>query len=65
MSAQSGRPTDETGAGPGRIRIVEVLAPAWVKQKKVRIRYQRLDSYEFVNHTIRPYLMPIRILPAR
>src|SRR3989304_610994 len=42
---------------PERIKIIEMLAQAWVEQKKVRIRYQRLESKDFVNHTIRPYLI--------
>ena len=42
---------------PERIKILEVLAQAWVEQKKVRIRYQRLESRDFVNHVIRPYLI--------
>jgi len=42
---------------PERIKILEILAQAWVEQKKVRIRYQRLGSQDFVNHTISPYLI--------
>ena len=37
---------------PERIKILEVLAQAWVEQKKVRIRYQRLESPDFVNYVI-------------
>ncbi len=42
---------------PERIKIIEILTQAWVEQKKVRIRYQRLGSQDFVNHTISPYLI--------
>src|SRR3990172_75918 len=42
---------------PEKIKIIETLTQAWVEQKKVRIRYQRLESKDFVNHTIRPYLI--------
>jgi CRISPR-associated endonuclease/helicase Cas3 len=42
---------------PGRVRILETLAQAWVEQRKVRIRYQRLESSDFVNHVIHPYLI--------
>ncbi len=42
---------------PERIKIIETLTQAWVEQKKVRIRYQRLGSKDFVNHTISPYLI--------
>ena len=42
---------------PERIKILEILAQAWVEQRKVRIRYQRLESREYVNHVIRPYLI--------
>ncbi len=42
---------------PEKVKILEVLAQAWVEQKKVRIRYQRLESRDFVNHTIHPYLI--------
>ena len=42
---------------PERIRIIETLTQAWVEQKKVRIRYQRLEGKDFINHTIRPYLI--------
>jgi CRISPR-associated endonuclease/helicase Cas3 len=41
----------------GRVTILEILAKAWVEQKKVRIRYQRLDSSDFINHVISPYLI--------
>ena len=41
----------------GRVGILETLTKAWVEQKKVRIRYQRLDSQDFINHTISPYLI--------
>ena len=40
-----------------RVKILETLAKAWVEQKKVRIRYQRLDSQDFINHVISPYLI--------
>ncbi len=40
-----------------RVKILEILAKAWVEQKKVRIRYQRLDSQDFINHVISPYLI--------
>ena len=42
---------------PGRVKISEILTQAWVEQKKVRIRYQRLESKDYVNHTIHPYLI--------
>ncbi len=42
---------------PERVKILEILAQAWVEEKKVRIRYRRLGSDEFVNHTISPYLI--------
>ena len=42
---------------PEKIKIIEILAQAWVEQKKVRIRYQRFGSENFVNHTISPYLI--------
>ena len=40
-----------------RVKVLETLAKAWVEQKKVRIRYQRLESRDFVNHLISPYLI--------
>src|SRR5215216_8199071 len=42
---------------PERIKIIETLAQAWVEQRKVRIRYQRLEGKDFINHTIHPYLI--------
>ena len=42
---------------PEKIKIIETLTEAWVEQKKVRIRYQRLESKDFVNHVIHPYLI--------
>jgi len=42
---------------PDRIKLLETLTQAWVEQKKVRIRYQRLEGKDFINHTIRPYLI--------
>ncbi|HLF73396.1 MAG TPA: WYL domain-containing protein, partial [Anaerolineales bacterium] len=42
---------------PEKIKIIETLTQAWVEQKKVRIRYQRLESRDFVNHVIHPYLI--------
>jgi CRISPR-associated endonuclease/helicase Cas3 len=42
---------------PERIRVLETLTQAWVEQRKVRIRYQRLGSGNFVNHVIHPYLI--------
>ena len=42
---------------PDRIKVIETLTQAWVEQRKVRIRYQRLDSRKFVNHGISPYLI--------
>lgn len=42
---------------PERVKIIEILAQAWVEQKKARIRYQRLESRDFVNHVIHPYLI--------
>ena len=40
-----------------KIKIIETLTQAWVEQRKVRIRYQRLESRDFVNHVIHPYLI--------
>ncbi len=40
-----------------KIKIIETVTQAWVEQKKVRIRYQRLESKDFVNHVIHPYLI--------
>jgi CRISPR-associated endonuclease/helicase Cas3 len=42
---------------PERIKIIEVLAQAWVEQKKVKIRYQPFGMDEFRNHLIHPYLI--------
>jgi CRISPR-associated endonuclease/helicase Cas3 len=42
---------------PEKIKIIETLTQAWVEQKKVRIRYQRLDGKDYVNHVIHPYLI--------
>jgi len=42
---------------PEKIKILETIAQAWVEQRKVRIRYQRLGSEGFVVHTISPYLI--------
>jgi len=42
---------------PERIKLLETLTQAWVEQKKVRIRYQRLEGKDFVNHVIHPYLI--------
>jgi len=42
---------------PERVRVLEILAQAWVEQCKVRIRYQGLKSLGVSNHTISPYLM--------
>jgi CRISPR-associated endonuclease/helicase Cas3 len=44
-------------SAPERVKILEIIAQAWVEQKKVRIRYQRMESRDFVNHVIRPYLI--------
>ena len=40
-----------------RTRILETLAKGWVEQRKIRIRYQRLDGNQHVNHVISPYLI--------
>src|SRR5271157_1897196 len=42
---------------PERVKILEILAQAWVEQKKVRIRYQGLKSAGVTNHVISPYLI--------
>ncbi|MBI5965492.1 MAG: CRISPR-associated helicase Cas3' [Chloroflexi bacterium] len=42
---------------PERIKIIEILAQAWVEQKKVRVRYQPFGMDEFRNHVIHPYLI--------
>ncbi len=42
---------------PERIKIIEILAQAWVEQKKVRVRYQPYGLDEFRNHVIHPYLI--------
>lgn len=42
---------------PERIKIIEILAQAWVEQRKVRVRYQPFGMDEFRNHVIHPYLI--------
>ena len=42
---------------PERVKILEIIAQAWVEQKKVRIRYQGLKSTGITNHVILPYLI--------
>jgi len=42
---------------PEKIKIIEILAQAWVEQKKVRIEYQALGSDGFTRHTISPYII--------
>ena len=42
---------------PERVKILEIIAQAWVEQKKVRIRYQGLKSVGMTNHVISPYLI--------
>ncbi|MHB8779214.1 MAG: CRISPR-associated helicase Cas3' [Anaerolineales bacterium] len=42
---------------PERIKIIEILAQAWVEQKKVRIEYQPLGMDGLTRHTISPYLI--------
>ncbi|MBL8090473.1 MAG: CRISPR-associated helicase Cas3' [Anaerolineales bacterium] len=42
---------------PERIKITEILTQSWVEQKKVRIRYQRLENKDFVTHVVHPYLI--------
>ena len=42
---------------PERVKILEIIAQAWVEQKKVRIRYQGLKSIGITNHVVSPYLI--------
>ncbi|MEW6504884.1 MAG: CRISPR-associated helicase Cas3' [Chloroflexota bacterium] len=42
---------------PEKMKILDVIAQAWVEQRKVRIEYQRLGSEEMTRHTISPYLI--------
>lgn len=42
---------------PERIKIIEILAQAWVEQRKVKVRYQPFGMDEFRNHVIHPYLI--------
>ncbi len=42
---------------PGKIKIIETVAQAWVEQRKVRIEYQALGSDGLTRHTISPYLI--------
>jgi CRISPR-associated endonuclease/helicase Cas3 len=42
---------------PERIKIIEILAQAWVEQRKVKVRYQPFGMDEFRNHVIYPYLI--------
>jgi len=42
---------------PERIKIIEILAQAWVEQRKIKVRYQPYGMDEFRNHVIHPYLI--------
>jgi len=42
---------------PERIKIIEILAQAWVEQRKIKVRYQPFGMDEFRNHVIHPYLI--------
>jgi len=42
---------------PERIKIIEILAQAWVEQRKVRIEYQPLGMDGLTRHTISIYLI--------
>lgn len=42
---------------PDKIKILEIIAQAWVEQRKVRIEYQRLGHEGVTRHTISPYLI--------
>lgn len=42
---------------PERIKIIEILAQAWVEQKKVKIEYQPLGMDGVTRHTISIYLI--------
>jgi len=42
---------------PEKIKVIEIIAQAWVEQKKVRIEYQPLGSDGLTRHTISPYLI--------
>ena len=42
---------------PERVKILEIIAQAWVEQKKVRVRYQGLKSTGITNHVVSPYLI--------
>ena len=42
---------------PGRIKVIEILAQAWVEQRKVRIEYQPLGMDGLTRHTISIYLI--------
>src|SRR3990172_241931 len=42
---------------PERIKIIEILAQAWVEQRKIRIEYQPLGMDGLTRHTISIYLI--------
>lgn len=42
---------------PERIKIFEIVAQAWVEQRKARIEYQRLGHERITRHTISTYLI--------
>lgn len=42
---------------PDKVKIIEIIAQAWVEQRKVRIEYQALGSDGLTRHTISPYLI--------
>jgi CRISPR-associated endonuclease/helicase Cas3 len=40
-----------------KTKIVEIIAQAWVEQRKVKIEYQALGSDSLTRHTISPYII--------
>ncbi|MEN4011803.1 MAG: CRISPR-associated helicase Cas3' [Bellilinea sp.] len=42
---------------PEKIKNLEIIAQAWVEQRKARIEYQRLGQEDITRHAIRPYLI--------
>lgn len=42
---------------PDKVKIIEIIAQAWVEQRKVRIEYQALGSDGLTRHTINPYII--------
>ncbi len=42
---------------PGKVKIIETIAQAWVEQRKARIEYQALGSDGLTRHVISPYLI--------